>query len=139
MNRTMLITACALCAVASAAEPPLDRTLRSKVDGVSRCLLGPKGGVGIVAEETYVLTTGDLNTILFAHRPQWVGHRWDVPELVVVYDGTVYRPADLPIDFDLSRGLTVSFEPGKVRAYSFAKRSGCYYLRSRDRTTGTAR
>lgn len=110
----------------------MERTLRTKVDGVSRCLLGPKGGVGAVTAGAVVLTNAPLNAIRLGSR-EWTGKRRTLPELAVIYENQVYRLAGLPPDFDLQRSVAVSFEPSKIRIYSFTKRSGCYYLRSSTR------
>lgn len=54
-------------------EPGLGDELLRRAAGVDRCLLGPKGGVGVVATGVHVLTSSDENTILLPSSKVWKG------------------------------------------------------------------
>ena len=146
MRWLALAVLCMTPFVGCASDPSTERGLRARVDGVSQCLVGPKGSIGPVAKGVRVMPNREMNIIVlddeeYPDSPlarEWVGGRWDTPELFVIKDNKVFRPAELPHGVDLSTAAIISFEPDKVRGYAFADKYGCFYLRLRHGSEGDA-
>jgi len=146
MRWLALAVSCMTTFLGCTADPGSERGLRARVDGVSQCLMGPKGSIGAVAKGVRVMPNREMNIIVLEDEEypdsplarEWVGGTWDTPELFVIKDNKVFRPAELLHGVDLSTAAIISFEPEKVRGYSFADKSGCFYLRMRHGSEGDA-
>jgi hypothetical protein len=91
-----------------------------------------KGGVGGIGDHLAVVTTSAKNEIWLGdgeYSKKWIGRGWSIPEVVVLFDGKVWSLQSLPVGFDKSKSVVVSFEKKHIRFYDFVHMQGCYYVR----------
>ena len=95
------------------------------------CFLA-KGGVGSIGTDLYVATKSTQNKIMWGHgenSKKWIGRESSKAEVVVFFDGNVWSPQSLPVGFDKSKSLVVSFDKKHIRFYDFSRNWGGYYAR----------
>ena len=97
------------------------------VMATNRCI--PKGGIGIINTDLYVVTKSGKNELQFGFRENWIGGSASTPEMVIVFDGKVWTPQSLPHGFDKSKSVVVFFEEKKISFYDYIRESGGYYER----------
>ncbi len=92
-----------------------------------------KGGIGIIIKGIYVVLKSDKNELLLGSekKDKWVGQDASKREIVIYFRNKIWRPQQLPDDFDLSEAIIISFEVDKVRFFDFSELDGGYYNRPR--------
>lgn len=90
------------------------------------CLV--KGGLGLIREPLYVKVDSNSNE-LSINRYVWTGKDASVPEVVIVYQNSIWSPGSVPVGFDPHESVVISFERDKVRYFDFRQGEGCYYDR----------
>jgi hypothetical protein len=91
-----------------------------------------KGGVGIVANDLYVLTKSKANEIQWGegeNSKKWLGEAASKPEIAIFFNDRVWPPQSVPQGFDKSKSVVISFEQKFIRFYDYARKNGCNYER----------
>ena len=90
----------------------------------------PKTGLGIINHDRYIRLRSERNELMLGpERQSWTGKSAESPELVIIFDNSVFHQNDIPDNFDLSAATVISFEKSKVRFFDFGHMEGCYYER----------
>ena len=95
----------------------------------NRCI--PKGGIGIINHNRYIVLTSENNELLLGGEKKWTGLKATSPEIVVLVEDKVLALNALPKGFNLSKATVISFEGKKIRFMDFAAMSGGYYEREK--------
>ncbi len=138
---SMLVTANLLCAqgiTQSAKKPgaPMEDKMCTPM-----VRLFQKGGMVTINEHLDVVvrsSSNDRNELIITtadwKEQRWKGKSVTKPEVVIVYEGTVYEDSgwfspNLPDHFDLSKAVVISFEKNKVQIFDFQEMRGGYHER----------
>jgi hypothetical protein len=91
----------------------------------------PKGGLGIIRDDLYVVLRSDSNELRSGSggRDRWTGNASDDSQLVVFFRGKILDQDLMPTGFNLAEAVVVSFEGNVVRFFDFSTMSGGYYKR----------
>ena len=101
-----------------------------------------KGGVAVIGDGLYVDVRAKTNGLIIENRDRkspldppdmrWTGKDSSEPEVVVIFERKALAQSSLPKDFDLSKAIIVSFEPGRVRIVDFVERRSGWYIRGKE-------
>lgn len=126
-----VLTAIVLCCSPMvASDVPKSRSISDESTfATNECFA--KGGLGIVNQKLYIVLRSNENELALGTggRDKWTGHNVTVPEVVIFFKSRIWLPGALPVGFDMSKAVVVSFEDAKIRFFDFTKMSGGYYKR----------
>jgi hypothetical protein len=130
MNRVtyLAVGAALLCSQLFAQESKRRDSVEDQIAFATNLCL-PKGGFGVINKNLYIVLKSNKNELITSAGKKWTGQSAAAAEVGVYFDGDIWSPQALPIGFDLSKAVIVSFESDKVRFFDFAKMRGGYYLR----------
>jgi len=87
------------------------------------------GGMGIVAPDTYVVTSSKKNEIRLPGNVAWEGEGSSKKQVVCILDGKVFDYSADRERFSLTKSTLISFEGEKVYFFDFNTFKGGYYVR----------
>ena len=90
-----------------------------------------KGGVGTIVSGVFVDLTSKKNKLLLADKQAWEGMDSSKAETIIVFNGKVYSQSELPVGFQVSKSVLISFEVSRVYFYDFIAMDGGYYSRDK--------
>jgi len=100
----------------------------------SRCLI--KGGLGVIYNRYYIQIKSETNSILINGK-EWRGLAKSEKEIVFIFKDVVLKSDALPLDFELSKSILVSFEGRRISFFDFNTFRCGNYFREMDSATSS--